>query len=36
VLQKLKEGAEKSSTVADRFLNKAREAMGLNYAEVNV
>ena len=36
VLQKLKEGAEKSSTVADRFLNKAREAMGLNYGEVNV
>ena len=36
VLQKLKEGAEKSSTVADRFLNKAREAMGLNYGEINV
>jgi len=36
VLQKLKEGAEKSSTVADRFLNKAREAMGLNYSEINV
>ena len=36
VLQKLKEGAEKSSTVADRFLNKAREAMGLNYGELNV
>ena len=36
VLQKLKEGAEKSSAVADRFLNKAREAMGLNYGEINV
>ncbi len=36
VLQMLKEGAEKSSTVADRFLNKAREAMGLNYGEINV
>ena len=36
VLQKLKEGAEKSRTVADRFLNKAREAMGLNYGEINV
>ena len=31
VLQKLNEGAEKASLVADIYLKKAREAMGLNY-----
>jgi tryptophanyl-tRNA synthetase len=32
VKQVLKEGAQKASVEADKYLNKAREAMGLNYA----
>ena len=36
VIQKLNEGAEKAGVVADSYLTKAREAMGLQYGEVNV
>ena len=36
VLEKLKEGAEKASSIADSYLSKAREAMGLDYGDANV
>ena len=36
VLEKLKEGAEKASSIADSYLSKAREAMGLDYSDANV
>ena len=32
VKQVLKKGAQKASVEADKYLNRAREAMGLNYA----
>jgi tryptophanyl-tRNA synthetase len=36
VLNKLKEGSQKASKIADRFLNKARISMGLNYGNSDV
>ena len=33
VLEVLKEGAQKASIEADKYLTKARTAMGLNYAD---
>ncbi len=36
VLQKLKEGAEKAGAVAETYLIKAREAMGLHYGDARV
>jgi len=36
VLEKLKMGSEKAGSVADIYLKKAREAMGLNYGESSV
>jgi len=36
VIQKLNEGSQKATVIADSFLDKARTAMGLNYGENNV
>jgi len=35
-LEKLKMGSEKAGSVADIYLKKARESMGLNYRESSV
>ena len=36
VIQKLNEGSQKATIIADSFLDKARTAMGLNYGQNNV